>query len=329
LAWKLSKNSDLVIEAHLNRTGKAEDFQCSVGLYFTDEQPTNTCSTFKLGSFALNFPPGLSGEIVRDSLVLPVDIDVLAVYPHAHFLGREMQGYAVLPNGTKEWLVWIKQWDFNWQGDYRYAKPVRLPKGATLHLQFSYDNSTNNPVNPNQPPQRVVYGEKSNDEMCELGLQILARPGNDQRILSETVGRHRNKLIETGFRHRLSFNPQDAEALTRLGLHLWTQSRHVEAWDHLERAARIRPDFAEAHYNKGVFLRINGRPADARLAFENVLRLNARFPKAHQQLGFTFAALGQPADAERNFVQALEVDPADLVAKEGLTELRQILKHAK
>jgi hypothetical protein len=326
LAWRLPKNSDFVVEMHLNRTGKPETIQSSVGIYFTDEEPTNTCYTFKLGSYALNFPAGATNEIVRDSLVLPVDVEVLAVYPHAHFLGRAMQGYAIRPDGVKEWLVWIKQWDFNWQGDYRYTKPVHLPKGSTLHLQYSYDNSTNNPVNPNQPPKRVVYGEWSSDEMCELGLQVLTRQTNDLRVLQETVARHRGQLIEDGLRQQLAFNPDDAEALTRLGMNLWAQKRPLEARDHLERAIKVRPDFAEAHYNKGVFLRVNRQPAEARREFETALRLDARFPKAHQQLGFALASLGQIADAERSFEKALELDPADPVARDALAELRQTIK---
>jgi hypothetical protein len=326
LAWRLPKNSDFVVEMHLNRTGKPETIQSSVGIYFTDEEPTNTCYTFKLGSYALNFPAGATNEIVRDSLVLPVDVEVLAVYPHAHFLGRAMQGYAIRPDGVKEWLVWIKQWDFNWQGDYRYTKPVHLPKGSTLHLQYSYDNSTNNPVNPNQPPKRVVYGEWSSDEMCELGLQVLTRQTNDLRVLQETVARHRGQLIEDGLRQQLAFNPDDAEALTRLGMNLWAQKRPLEARDHLERAIKVRPDFAEAHYNKGVFLRVNRQPAEARREFETALRLDARFPKAHQQLGFALASLGQIADAERSFEKALELDPADPVARDALAELQQTIK---
>jgi hypothetical protein len=323
LAWRLPKNTDLVVEMHLNRTGKPETIQSSVGFYFTNEQPTNTCYTFKLGSYALNFPPGATNEIVRDSFVLPVDVDLLAVYPHAHFLGREMQAYATRPDGIKEWLVWIRQWDFNWQGDYRYAKPVHLPKGTTLHLQYSYDNSTNNPVNPNQPPKRVVYGERSSDEMCELGLQVLASKTNELKVLQDAVALHRGKLMQQHFQERLAFNPDDAEALTRFGMILWGQKRPLEARDHLERAVKVRPDFAEAHYNRGVFLRLNGQPAEARLEFETALRLDARFPRAHQQLGFALAAVGQLAQAERNFEKALELDPADTVAREGLAELRQ------
>ena len=326
LAWPLRKNSDLVVEMHLNRTGKPETLQSSVGIYFTDEQPTNTCYVVKLGSYALDFPAGTTNEIVRDSFVLPVDVDVLAVYPHAHFLAREMQGYAMRPDGSKEWLIWIKQWDFNWQGDYRYKKPVYLPKGSTVHLQFAYDNSTNNPANPHNPPHRVVYGQRSIDEMCELGLQILTRRTNDVTLLAEASGRHRENLMQEALRQRVAANPNDVESLLQLSMRLWMVNRRPEAWDYLERANKLRPDFAGVHYNRGVFLRFSGQPAEARQSFETVLRLDPRFPKAHQQLAFALAALGMLADAERAFEKALELNPADTESQDGLAELRQVIK---
>lgn len=326
LAWRLPKTSDLVVEMHLNRSGKPESIQSSVGIYFTEEQPTNACQVFKLGSFALDFPAGATDVVVRDSMVLPVDVDLLAVYPHAHFLCREMQGYAVRPDGTKEWLIWIRRWDFNWQGDYRYQKPVHLPKGTTVHLQFSYDNSTNNPVNPHHPPRRVRYGPESTDEMCELGFQALTHRPGDGPILAEAGALHRGTLIQDMFRHRLQSDPKDAEALTRLGMILWMQERNQEAWDHLQRAVQARPDFAEAHHNKGVFLRINGQPGEARREFETALQLDPHFPETHQQLAFALAALGRLADAERHFETALHLDPTDATARAGLDELRQAIR---
>lgn len=329
LAWLLPKNSDLVVQLHLNRTGKPETIQSSVGLYFTDEKPTNACYTFKLTSFALNLPAGATNVVVRDSFTLPVDIDLLSVFPHAHFLGKEMQAHATLPNGAKEWLVWIKQWDFKWQGDYRYKKPVHLPKGTTLHIEFSYDNSTNNTSNPNHPPKRVVYGEGSNDEMCELGLQVLTRGKEDLALLEEAVSRHRQTLVLDGFRQRLTVNPNDAEALTRLGMALWGEKRPQEAWEYLEQALKMRPDLAEAHYNKGVFLQFNDRVKEAKPEFETAVRLDPNYAKAHQQLGFAFATLGQLGDAERSLKKALELDPTDKITKEGLEELRQLIRQSQ
>ena len=119
-------------------------------------------------------PAGMSSA-TENSYTLPVEGDVLAVLPHLHYLGREVHGWAELPDGSTRELLLIRQWDFDWQGDYRYTAPVALPKGATLHMRYTYDNSAANPRNPNHPPQRVRYGPQSSDEMGELWLQFLPR----------------------------------------------------------------------------------------------------------------------------------------------------------
>src|SRR5207302_1669319 len=92
--------------------------------------------------------------------------------------------YAILPDGSKKWLVLIKNWDFNWQGDYRCREPVFLPKGTTLVMRYAYDNSADNIHNPSQPPRRVRYGLQTTDEMAELGLQLLPRNPEERKILA-------------------------------------------------------------------------------------------------------------------------------------------------
>src|SRR5947207_13971719 len=84
-----------------------------------------------------------------------------------------MKGFARLPDGTREWLFLIKQWDFNWQGDYRYREPVFLPRGTEVFMEYTYDNSDGNPRNPAHPPRRVQFGQQSTDEMGELWIQVL------------------------------------------------------------------------------------------------------------------------------------------------------------
>src|SRR5438552_520211 len=123
--------------------------------------------------------------------------------PHLHYLGKEVQGFALLPDGTKKWLLFIKHWDFNWQGEYRYLEPVFLPKGAILTMHYTYDNSNENIHNPNHPPRRVVFGPQSTDEMGELWLQLLPNNASDLAILQnekslldshESIAFHENFL---------------------------------------------------------------------------------------------------------------------------------------
>ena len=74
-------------------------------------------------------------------------------------------------------LIWIKQWDFNWQEEYRYKTPPFLPQGTRVDVQWTYDNSAENPRNPNRPPKLVTWGEQSTDEMCELHLEAVSVGG--------------------------------------------------------------------------------------------------------------------------------------------------------
>src|SRR5262249_31991019 len=144
---------------------------------------------------------------------------------HAHYLGKELQAYATLPNGTRRWLLRIPRWDFNWQGDYQYAQPVSLPKGATLTMEFHYDNSTNNVQNPHQPPQRVSYGTQSTDEMGELWFRVLACNTSDLELLSRDYsGRLLRDAIAYN-EYRLRKDPKDATAHLELGrYHLLSQN---------------------------------------------------------------------------------------------------------
>ena len=72
---------------------------------------------------------------------------------------------ARLPDGTTKPLIWIKNWDFNWQGFYFYRTPVALPVGSWIEMMAAWDNSADNPRNPNKPPKRVYWGERTVDEM--------------------------------------------------------------------------------------------------------------------------------------------------------------------
>ena len=87
-------------------------------------------------------------------------------------------------------MIHIPRWDLNWQAAYRYANPVLLPKGTTVSLRYVYDNSTDNPLNPNHPPLRVKSGNRSSDEMCHLWLQVLPvnfspEQGDPRMVLQE------------------------------------------------------------------------------------------------------------------------------------------------
>jgi hypothetical protein len=104
--------------------------------------------------------------------VVPQDVELIGITPHAHLLCKEMKVDAHFPDGRDETLIWIKDWDFNWQGTYRYQAPIKLPKGTRIDMRYVYDNSAANPHNPSQPPKAVKFGEQTTDEMGFVFLQV-------------------------------------------------------------------------------------------------------------------------------------------------------------
>jgi hypothetical protein len=170
VAQTIKKGSDLVVQIHYHPSGKPEEDQSSLGITFTDP-PAKGLAGMILGTRRIDIPAGEAHYTIRQSLIVPMDVELIGITPHAHLLCREMKADARLPDGTITPLIWIKDWDFNWQGQYRYASPVKLPKATRIEMEYTYDNSEGNPRNPNHPPKRVTFGEQTTDEMALLFLQ--------------------------------------------------------------------------------------------------------------------------------------------------------------
>ena len=113
----------------------------------------------------------------------------LFVGAHAHYLAKEMKATATLPDGTTQPLLWIQDWDFNWQDRYIYKTPVMLPKGTRIDVRLVYDNSADNPHNPNpESPKRVQWGEQSFDEMGSVIVAMQALHAEDEPVLQKMLG---------------------------------------------------------------------------------------------------------------------------------------------
>ena len=177
-AWRLDPGNELVLNAHLQPSGKPETVRPSIGLYFTDQPPARFPMLLEMENDpALNIPAGNRDFLVTDDFRLPLDVDVLAIYPHAHYLGKLLEAYATLPSGEKKWLIRIPDWDQNWQAVFYYREPLFLPKGSTISMRYHYDNSPANLRNPNHPPRRVQGGNQATDEMSHLWLQSIKKQG--------------------------------------------------------------------------------------------------------------------------------------------------------
>lgn len=194
LAYRLPARSDLILATHFHPSGKAEEEESTVGIYFAREPVTRRFTAVQLppafGALSgIDIPAGQSEYVIEDSFVLPVDVDAFGVGAHAHYLGKSMTLVAILPNGETKTLLSIPDWDFAWQEQYRFAEYVSLPKGTRLHSRITYDNSADNPRNPSNPPARVRFGEESTDEMGSTTLMVVA---HDESQLPQLLSAYRD-----------------------------------------------------------------------------------------------------------------------------------------
>jgi hypothetical protein len=105
-----------------------------------------------------------------------------------HTLAREVKVTAVLPSGTTRPLIWIKDWNFNWQDRYFYKEFIPFPRGTRVECEAFYDNSAGNPLNPNRPPREVRWGEATTEEMLFCPVYVVAdRPDDYLRLLWQTA----------------------------------------------------------------------------------------------------------------------------------------------
>jgi len=354
MALRLDKGTDLILNTHMQPSGKTEVIQPSIGLYFTSQPATKFPMLLQLeDDTKLDIPAGQSNFTVTDDFVLPVDVDLLAIYPHAHYLGKDIEAWATLPDGSKKTLIHIPHWNLNWQAVYRYAEPVLLPKGTTVSMRYIYDNSADNPQNPNQPPLRVKSGNRSSDEMCHLWLQVLPvnfdpAQGDPRMLLEEALSAHdvkndpknfeahynlaamlqgRERLDEAirEYEAALRLRPDDAVANNALGAALLANGQPRPAARILSDALESRPDYFDAHYNLGNALTQLGDTEGAAQQFRLAFEEHPEDANAEANLGGALAELGRLPEAKSHLEHALQIDPKNSLARENLEELRRVM----
>ena len=212
----IPKGSDLVVQIHFHPSGKPEVDQSSLGLKFSDRPGTQGRTALILFNRRIDIAPGDPHYVVKASLVMPRDVELFGIAPHAHYLGKEMKISAHLPDGSEKPLIWIKDWDFNWQGAYQYAKPVGLPKGTRIEMEFSYDNSAGNPRNPVHPPVRVQWGEQTTDEMAVAFLAVNLPPREVAGFQQDIISQYLEQILAQGA--TLKDLPPELSAEQRQGL---------------------------------------------------------------------------------------------------------------
>jgi hypothetical protein len=165
--------AELVLQTHFHPSGKIEKEQSVVGLYFTKKPPQKVLLSIPHGTNKIDISAGEKNHVIDSSFIVPSNVELEGIFPHAHLLCTQIKVTADLPDGTTMPLVWIKDWDWNWQDFYQYSHVLKIPKGTKVTMQFTYDNSSDNPHNPSNPPKRVRNGEQTKDEMALVFYQIL------------------------------------------------------------------------------------------------------------------------------------------------------------
>ncbi len=203
LARRMPKDSDLVLQMHFHPNGKVAHEQATLGFYFSDTPPKRTLANLQLpvlfGALAgIDIPSGEKRFVIKDSFTLPIDVEVIGGGAHAHYLAKDMRMTAVLTDGTRKDILKIPSWDFNWQERYYFMEPVRLAKGTRIEVEIAYDNSEQNPNNPNSPPKRVRFGQQSTDEMGSMSIEIVPSRERDFPDFVNAVQQHLQRSIVDG-----------------------------------------------------------------------------------------------------------------------------------
>lgn len=318
LAWPLKGGTDFVVQLHMRPTGRVERVEPIIGLYLGTAPGTKTPSIVRLGRQNLDIPAGVSNFTVTDDFVLPVDAQVVAVQPHAHYRARGVRAWAVLLDGTRRPLLHIADWDFAWQDQYRYAAPFWLPAGTRLVMEYQFDNSDANPRNPDRPPQRVGWGWRSADEMADVWIQVMTRSDADRSTLDRDAHLKMAKEDATGSELLAARYPTQVSVRNDAALIYLNLGRPADALRHFAAVTQLEPSSAVAWYNEAVALEALRRPEDAADRYRRAIALNPSYSAARNNLAGLLAASGQVDAAVVEYRRAIEADPGNAEAHNNL-----------
>lgn len=164
MAKKIPAGADIVLQMHYTANGKAKKDRTKIGIIFANGRPAKAVYTLQLNNDRFAIPPGDSDYKVEAAGTLPNDALLLSLFPHMHLRGKGFEYMLAAPNGRVNMLLKIDNYDFHWQLNYKLAEPMPLAAGTRLIADGYFDNSVNNPLNPD-PTAEVRYGEQSWEEM--------------------------------------------------------------------------------------------------------------------------------------------------------------------
>jgi hypothetical protein len=178
-AKKIPKGWILGFQMHYTPNGVEQDDRSSVGLVFAKEPPQREARTRAIDQRRFLLPPGDGNHEVKSATTFTKDAELLSFMPHMHLRGKDFVYQVVYPDGKKETLLRVPRYDFNWQSNYRLEKPLRLPAGTRIECTAHFDNSKDNPNNPD-PKVAVRWGDQTWEEMM-IGFVDYVYTGEEKK----------------------------------------------------------------------------------------------------------------------------------------------------
>jgi hypothetical protein len=181
----LKAGSDIVLQMHWTANGKTASDQTKIGLVWAKEPVNQRVVTMNATNSKFVIPAGASAHQVDSQITLKADSTLISLMPHMHLRGKDFEYTAIYPTGERETLLRVPRYDFNWQFFYYLAEPKKLPKGTRIECVAHFDNSANNPANPD-PSKEVRWGDQSWEEMMIGWFEVAIEPNaNPVRLFRE------------------------------------------------------------------------------------------------------------------------------------------------
>ena len=215
----LPEGADIILQIHYYKTGRVERDLSQAGLYFSKEADPKRVYVDAAINTEFQIPVGVTKYQVKASWTAKEDVYAITVAPHMHLIGTDMKVDAIFPDGRQQGMIWIKDWDFNWQDSYQYKIPIFMPAGTVVKAVGHFDNSASNPLNPNDPPKPIRWGEKTTDEMFIAFLGVIKA----KDFTPKTTSTQRSSRFG-----RITTSPENNDSTRPKNLkwkHLWKPSK--------------------------------------------------------------------------------------------------------
>jgi hypothetical protein len=195
LGQSIPANSDIILQVHYAPLNTDQTDQSSLNIFFKDEPVERYVQQQEMINWWFELPPEEITE-VELSVEVNQDISLIQTFPHCHLLGKSWEIYALDPMNDTIPIIRINNWDFDWQSFYTPEYMLHIPAGSELYAKCVYDNTSENPDNPNDPPQTVYWGEGTFDEMFYVPIRFIPYQEGDEYIY---LGSDEDNLIDVSF----------------------------------------------------------------------------------------------------------------------------------